>query len=597
MRIHPGGFRLVLAGPKVARLLPFLEQKGFVGEAFTKGSEALNRMRQSPCHLLLLELECGDTMGVDLARGAKQEGITAAVLLVDDPMKSGMIISALARGIDSYVAIPPDEAIFFSRIENVLLAQYALVMTQQQSQLTDEIARLQKSLDDAGAGKAAGERKLKDRIAELEKQVTTEQKRVADLDRESAVLREQLTTMHLVTGAKTGLSDEGGAVHSDEGDEQVDFLLDDEPVRPPPPKPLAKIALRQAPAPKPTTTPTTTTTTPMPAPRAAIDDELDGFANIVRTKPAAPSRLDSFEESTQDIPASIAKDILGRLNTAPVPAPPRSAKPSPAPMPPPTVARPAVKGATVPSMPAVADTGLDELAHFDVGGPPDVEQEPPEFTMAMPGDVARSLLAKSSITSGNLVADTTAPVKRPAAVDDARTVAMSADVARALVKEAGSKPSTRPSPAPIGDEAPTLAMQARAPEWSDHDNPVAGTTAPVKRPAVVDDAPTLAPEWSDHTDNEFDAPTAAVPIGTPLPPKRPPTVPLPLDDFDEPTPAVGFGKAASLPRSMGVSSGEGRGFDGARRGARPPVLDSQVVRDLAGIPSLDNEEILFVDDD
>ncbi len=295
MRIHPGGFRLVLAGPKVARLLPFLQEKGFVAEAFVKGGEALNRMRQAPCHLLLHELECGDMMGIDLARGAKQEGIAAAALLVDDPMKSGMIIAALARGVDSYVSIPPDETIFFDRIENMLLAQWGLVVTQQQQTLQDEVARLTAQLKDVENKDAQAKKRDDSRIAELSSKLAAEQKRVKDLLRETDVLREQLATMHLVTGAKSGLSDEGNADH-----EEVDFLIDDDPTI----KPIAK-----AKAP-----PTlddddfaemATQAVPAPAAPAAKPGELDDFV-----VPASRSFGKSDDVATQAIPAALATALV-----------------------------------------------------------------------------------------------------------------------------------------------------------------------------------------------------------------------------------------------------------------------------------------------
>lgn len=544
MRIHPGGFRLVLAGPKVARILPFLEQKGFVAEAFQKGSEALNRMRQAPCHLLLLELECGDTMGIDLARGARQEGICGATLLVDDPMKSGMIISALARGVDAYVAIPPDETIFFSRIETMLLAQWGLVVTQQQSQLTAEIERLQKAVADADAHKVAGERRLKERTAELEKQLAAEKKKIADLEREASVLRDQLATMHLVTGAKSGLSDEGHA-------ESVDFLLDD----PPPKKPApAKTSAPKpaAPAPK----PAPTKATPAPAPKPAdldLDDlggldDLDNLATVARPAPKPFASLD--DESTQDIPANIAAGVL------------KSAQ--------------AGKAKT----PAA-------LADFDPGGGLDDLED--QATMAVPRDAAIAALAGMG----------SAKKPAPAVVDDVHTMAMPAELARSLVESATGK-----KPAPV-DDARTMAMSADAARAlvaeASRTGPAAG-----RRPAPVEEGPTLAGLSSlslEHTDefaapplDDFDAPTASVSLGLPgQKPASPKSAPKPIDSiFDEPTPAAGI-KGPPLPRSVGVTPAKNSGFD--RRPGKPPALDSQVVKDIAQMPSLDNEEVLFLEDE
>lgn len=487
----------MLAGPKVTRILPFLQQKGFVAEAFQKGSEALNRMRQAPCHLLLLELECGDTMGIDLARGARQEGICGATLLVDDPMKSGMIISALARGVDAYVAIPPDETIFFSRIETMLLAQWGLVVTQQQAQLTAEIERLQKAVADADANKVAGERRFTERTGELEKQLATEQKKVADLEREAIVLRDQLATMHLVTGARSGLSDEGHA-------ENVDFLID-EPSAKKPAK--ASTPLKAA-------TPGSTSARPaMPAPKP-----------VPRSTPPAPAKLDDLHGAASQGPGTFDDE-----SSHGIPA---------------NFATPALKGVK----PAKAKTPA-VLAGFDPGGGLDELEE--LATMAVPREAKKG--------------------PAPAVVDDVRTMAMSADVTRALVAEASRMGPATPARRPPVEEAPTLAgLSDLSFEHTD--------------------------EFASPPLDDFDVPTMSAPLGAPgRKPGGPKTSPKPVDSiFDEPTPVAGI-KGPPLPRSVGMPSAKNSGFD--RRSGKPPALDSQVVKDLAQMPSLDNEEVLFLEDE
>ncbi len=234
----------MLAGAKVSRLVPFLQAQGFNVEGFAKGSDAMSRLRAAPCHVLLFELECVDMMGVDLARSAKIDRLAGGTLLVDEPMKSGMIISALSRGIDSFVALPPDETIFMERLEGLLLAQWGLVVSQQQQGLTEELAaaraRVAQLETSAQQQTRQFERQLAEQkvqlesaasrqIKELEGKVrrtaqlhasdvkgltdkaATSQRHVVELTREIGVLRDQLATMHLVTGAKTGVSDEGAA--------------------------------------------------------------------------------------------------------------------------------------------------------------------------------------------------------------------------------------------------------------------------------------------------------------------------------------------------------------------------------------------------
>lgn len=223
MRIHPGGFRLVLAGPKVSRLLPFLEQRGFVGDAYASGAQALAHLRRSPCHVLIIELELGDMMGVDLARTGKTEGTVGATLLMEDPIKSGMVVSALARGIEAFVPVPPDETMFIDKLETLLLAQWGIAVTAQQQQLTEELARVRGLVDAAQEEAAEAKAALEERRRTASRELSEERKKVQELVREIASLRDQLTTMHLVTGAKTGISDEGRPTRSSEGPGTSEF--------------------------------------------------------------------------------------------------------------------------------------------------------------------------------------------------------------------------------------------------------------------------------------------------------------------------------------------------------------------------------------
>ncbi len=342
MRIHPGGFRLVLVGPKVSRLLPFLQARGFLAEAFQKGGEAQARLRSSPCHLLIVELELGDMLGVELGRAARQDRQAGAVILMDDPSKSGMIVSALSRGLETFVPIPPDESAFLERIELLLLAQWGIVVTQQQAQLLEELAAAKQAAADAADEltraradtdeQVAEARKLgDDRVARLETQfrdvkkqlddarrgtddaireataaveaeLAEERRKVEQLRRETAVLRDQLTSMHLVTGAKSGVSDEGGALplvdpgDTDFGDDEAPTAQFELPPRPAPvpvlhgsaaanglsTTPTAPAALRPRPGAAPGT----------PAGRAPMPAAAVVTEPVVRSAPAgrAPAR-------------------------------------------------------------------------------------------------------------------------------------------------------------------------------------------------------------------------------------------------------------------------------------------------------------------
>ncbi len=476
----------MLAGPKVARLLPYLQEKGFVAEAFVKGSDALNRMRQAPCHLLLIELECTDTMGIDLARGARQEGICGATLLVDDPMKSGMIISALARGVDAYVAIPPDEVTFFSRIETMLLAQWGLVVTEQQNQLTAEIARLQEAVAAAEASKAtaeasktAAERRVKEHAAEFDKQLAAEKKKVAELEKEAGVLRDQLATMHLVTGAKSGLSDEGRVDWAEPSDGAVarpasakaplvkPSLTSKGPMAP------AKEAPRAAPLPS-------AAKAFKPAPRPIDDDVFGPLAE------ADDHRSGEVDETTADIPINAVVAAAAKARATPAKAP-------------------------VP---------VGTLDDFD--------------PVAASGGAGNKTL-----------------------VSDANTASMSADLAKSLLAEA-SQTDVRPK----RRGAPTAATPIGSLSVGTGDHPM--------------------------TLSEFDAPPF---------PKRDVEQDMPgsIDSFfDEPTPAGGV-KGAPMPRSISVPPPKKGTFD--RRPGKPPALDSLVVKDVAQMPSLPSEEVLFLEDE
>ncbi len=145
--INPQQFRLLLAGPRVARLRPFVVARGYLCDAATDGQTALEFLRDTPRHVLLVELELGDMMLADLLVTVNEENLAGAVILLDDPAKSGLIVSTLTRGIDGYVATPPDEAFLFRVIERQLLAQWAMAQSEQLQTDTQERARLDKQLN------------------------------------------------------------------------------------------------------------------------------------------------------------------------------------------------------------------------------------------------------------------------------------------------------------------------------------------------------------------------------------------------------------------------------------------------------------------
>lgn len=171
MDLNPSQFRLLLAGPKVSRLLPFVTSRGYVADGCLTGADALELMRHEARHVLLVELELEDMLLADMLQIVRRENLAGAIILLDDPAKSGMIISQLIRGVDGYVATPPDELYLFRLIERQLLAQWAFAQT----------------------GRAAQDQEDKLR---LERAVQAERAKVTQLVKEIAALREEVTAAH-----------------------------------------------------------------------------------------------------------------------------------------------------------------------------------------------------------------------------------------------------------------------------------------------------------------------------------------------------------------------------------------------------------------
>jgi CheY-like chemotaxis protein len=127
--VDPSQFRLLLAGARVSHLVHHFAKRGYPVDACSTGQDALRLLEQIPRHLLVVELELDDMMSVDLMQKARRLNLVGAVVLVDDPIKSGLIVSALVRGVDAYVATPIEDPVLFRVVERALLAQWALART------------------------------------------------------------------------------------------------------------------------------------------------------------------------------------------------------------------------------------------------------------------------------------------------------------------------------------------------------------------------------------------------------------------------------------------------------------------------------------
>ena len=145
--INPQQFRLLLAGPRVSRLQPFMTARGYLCDAAGSGELALEHLRATPRHVLLVELELGDMLLPDLLATVNGENLACAVVLLEDPAKAGLIVSTLLRGIDAYVATPPNEEFLFRVVERQLLAQWAMAQAETLQVDGQERARLDKQLN------------------------------------------------------------------------------------------------------------------------------------------------------------------------------------------------------------------------------------------------------------------------------------------------------------------------------------------------------------------------------------------------------------------------------------------------------------------
>lgn len=144
--MNPGQFRLLLAGPKVSRLLPFVTARGYIADGCVTGAEALDHMRRAARHVLLIELDLEDILLADLLDVVRRENLAGAVILLEDPAKSGLIVSTLLRGVDAYVATPPDELYLFRIIDRQLLAQWALAQSSKDAEEQEAKQRADKNL-------------------------------------------------------------------------------------------------------------------------------------------------------------------------------------------------------------------------------------------------------------------------------------------------------------------------------------------------------------------------------------------------------------------------------------------------------------------
>lgn len=152
MEIDPSKYDILLVGPRISRLKPFFTQRAYRADAIQGGQEGLEALQSKLYHLVVLELNLEDIEPADFIDHALRTQPNAAYMLMDDPAKSGMIVSTFVRGIDVYVPIPPDEDALFVQVGRHVLAASARGGGRSEAeQYETELKNARASLETAGA--------------------------------------------------------------------------------------------------------------------------------------------------------------------------------------------------------------------------------------------------------------------------------------------------------------------------------------------------------------------------------------------------------------------------------------------------------------
>ena len=155
----PASFVLVLVGPKVARLGPYFAQYGYQVRTFTGGRAASAALAMHAAHLVILEIELDDGFAADFVAGNQPR--VGAFLLLEDPSRSGHIVSCLARGIDAYVPTPPDQNRLLTTVQRLLTTSTA-------DAVLASLASTEAALHLARAEAAAAQQALAASVARIE---------------------------------------------------------------------------------------------------------------------------------------------------------------------------------------------------------------------------------------------------------------------------------------------------------------------------------------------------------------------------------------------------------------------------------------------
>lgn len=218
--IDPSKYDILLVGPRISRLKPFFTQRGYRADAIGGGQEGLEALNAKLYHLVVLELDLEDIEPVDFLEYAIRCQPNAAYMLMDDPAKSGMIVSTFVRGIDVYVPIPPDEEALFIQVGRHVMAAAARGggrseadhyeaelknartsletagaqvrrLRDENEQLQGELSVARASLDEADAKHLADMRSLREDLANARKELEQLRSTTGPLQRELDELREK----------------------------------------------------------------------------------------------------------------------------------------------------------------------------------------------------------------------------------------------------------------------------------------------------------------------------------------------------------------------------------------------------------------------
>ncbi len=172
--VEPSNYDVLLVGPRVGRLEPFFGQWGYRVVACHEGTAGIRALKHKPYHLVVFELELDDLESHEFMAEATALQPISSFMLLEDPSKTGMIVSTFVQGADCYVPTPPDEHKLYEMVGRQVLASAARGggAGDEVAQANAEVEQARTALREAG-GKVraltAENKELQQTIAELEK--------------------------------------------------------------------------------------------------------------------------------------------------------------------------------------------------------------------------------------------------------------------------------------------------------------------------------------------------------------------------------------------------------------------------------------------